>query len=119
MASTSTEEFGEDGFDPIAWINTTCANRGPDEPLDKFLAELEMRLQLNAEDLEASLQESSSQAMRRIPFAIQEIYRLQVCGKGRCGENECCPAFSVQARSSRGQSVAGPVNLRRWSCRSV
>ncbi|KAG2489551.1 hypothetical protein HYH03_012002 [Edaphochlamys debaryana] len=70
-------DFAEDGFDPIAWINNACVNKPSEEPLEKFLAELEMRLQLSAEDIEATLGENSAQAMRRIPFAIQEIYRLQ------------------------------------------
>ncbi|PNW86446.1 hypothetical protein CHLRE_02g086700v5 [Chlamydomonas reinhardtii] len=77
MADILNEAFGEDGFDPISWINNACNNKATDEPLEKFLAELEMRLQLNAEDIEATLSDNSAQAMRRIPFAIQEIYRLQ------------------------------------------
>ncbi|KAG2435213.1 hypothetical protein HXX76_007296 [Chlamydomonas incerta] len=77
MADILNEAFGEDGFDPISWINNACTNKPTDEPLEKFLAELEMRLQLNAEDIEATLSDNSAQAMRRIPFAIQEIYRLQ------------------------------------------
>ncbi|GIL79342.1 hypothetical protein Vretimale_16532 [Volvox reticuliferus] len=74
---TDVADFAEDGFDPISWINQACESRPAEEPLEKFLAELEMRLQLSAEDIEATLSDSSAQAMRRIPFAIQEIYRLQ------------------------------------------
>ncbi|GFR44477.1 hypothetical protein Agub_g5740, partial [Astrephomene gubernaculifera] len=74
---TDVGDFAEDGFDPIAWINHACSTRQAEEPLEKFLAELEMRLQLSSEDIEATLSDSSAQAMRRIPFAIQEIYRLQ------------------------------------------
>jgi hypothetical protein len=70
-------EFQEEGFDPVAWINAMCAAKPGEEQLEKYLAELEMRLQLTAEEIEASLQDYSTQAMRRIPFAIQEIYRLQ------------------------------------------
>ncbi|KXZ47642.1 hypothetical protein GPECTOR_34g801 [Gonium pectorale] len=74
---TDVAEFAEQEFDPISWINQACSNRPAEEPLEKFLAELEMRLQLSAEDIEATLGDNSAQAMRRIPFAIQEIYRLQ------------------------------------------
>lgn len=74
---TDVTDFAEDGFDPIGWINQSCRARPTEEPLEKFLAELEMRLQLSAEDIEATLSDNSAQAMRRIPFAIQEIYRLQ------------------------------------------
>ncbi|PNH09245.1 Conserved oligomeric Golgi complex subunit 7, partial [Tetrabaena socialis] len=70
-------DFAEESFDPITYINQACTSRPNEEPLEKFLAELEMRLQLTAEDIEATLSDHSAQAMRRIPFAIQEIYRLQ------------------------------------------
>eukprot|EP00798_Chlamydomonas_sp_ICE-L_P024174 gene24174-9763_t len=73
-------EFTEEGFCASDWINQSIHQRpesASEEPLERFLAELEMRLQLSAEEIEASLQDSSLQAMRRIPFAVQEIYRLQ------------------------------------------
>ncbi len=73
-------EFGEEGFNASTWINRAIVQRpdpAVDEPIEKFLAELEMRLQLTAEEIESSLQEHSQQALRRIPFAVQEIYRLQ------------------------------------------
>lgn len=47
--------FADDGFDPKAWINAACSNKSPDESLERFLSELEMRLQLGAEEIEASL----------------------------------------------------------------
>lgn len=47
--------FGEEGFDPAAWVNGALAARGQEQPAEKFLAELEMRLQLAAEELEVSL----------------------------------------------------------------
>lgn len=76
--SSDFSEFAEPGFDVKAWINRACGQAQTDEePLDRHLAELEMRLQLTAEEIEASLHELSVQAMRRIPFAVQEIYRLQ------------------------------------------
>lgn len=70
-------EFAEDGYNAKLWINQACQQRPGEEPLEKFLAELEMRLQLTAEEIESTLMDNSAQAMRRIPFAIQEIYRLQ------------------------------------------
>jgi hypothetical protein len=78
--------FGEEGFDPVAWVNAALADRpggggggsgaasgggsgtaggaasggggaggGGDAGAERFLAELEMRLQLAAEELEVSL----------------------------------------------------------------
>ncbi|KAG1654116.1 hypothetical protein FOA52_007460 [Chlamydomonas sp. UWO 241] len=81
--SSTFSEFAEEGFDLKGWINARCGEAaaatgsGSDEPLERHLAEVEMRLQLTAEDIEASLHDLSVQAMRRIPFAVQEIYRLQ------------------------------------------
>lgn len=44
----------------------------------RFLAELEMKLQLSSEDLEISLEECTSQVLRRIPLVMHEVTRLQV-----------------------------------------
>jgi hypothetical protein len=74
---TDLAAFAEEGFDPKAWINASCAAKGQDEPLERFLAELEMRLQLGAEELEATLADCSSAALRRVPFAQQEVSRLK------------------------------------------
>lgn len=38
--------FLEAGFDPKAWINAAYSGRPQEEPLERFLAELEMRLQV-------------------------------------------------------------------------
>lgn len=57
MPMTDVSAFGEPGFDVKRWINDQVASTRPaDEPLDRFLAELEMKLQLSAEEVEASLQ---------------------------------------------------------------
>ena len=72
-------EFADESFDVKQWINRACTNASAsasDEPLERSLAELEMRLQLTAEEIESSLHDLSTQAMKRIPVAVQEIYRL-------------------------------------------
>ncbi len=66
------------------WVNSLCGSKPSEEPLERFLAGMEMRLQLAAEEVEAGLQDSSAQAMRRIPYCLQEIFRLQVSGGVRC-----------------------------------
>ncbi len=75
---TDLADFAEEDFDVEAWINRACSAHATSEqePLERGLAELEMRLQLTAEEIEASLHDLSVQAMRRIPIAVQEIYRL-------------------------------------------
>lgn len=54
--STELSEFSNEAFDAIAFINASCRDRQSEEPLDKYLAELEMRLQLTAEEIESVLQ---------------------------------------------------------------
>lgn len=44
----------------------------------RFLAELEMKLQLSSEDLEISLEECTSQVLRRIPLVMHEVTRILV-----------------------------------------
>ena len=44
----------------------------------RYLAELEMRLHLCAEDLDASLEDDSTRALRRIPQAVQEACSVKV-----------------------------------------
>jgi hypothetical protein len=53
------------------------AGKPPTESLERFLSELEMRLQLGAEEVEASLSECSGAGLRRVPFALQEVARLR------------------------------------------
>ena len=44
----------------------------------RYLAEVEMRLHMTAEDVEASLQEQSRDALYRIPAAVQELSQVKV-----------------------------------------
>lgn len=69
--------FVEPGFDPVAWINAQCKDKLGDDGLERFLSELEMRLLLAGEEVEATLTDSSSAALRRIPYAQQEVSRLR------------------------------------------
>jgi len=86
--------FADDNFDPIVWINQVCqqrlkseekkrasatGNEKPcDENLEAYLSEVEMRLQLAAEEIETSLHRATNQAMRRLPTAVKEVQRVQI-----------------------------------------
>ncbi|WIA35925.1 hypothetical protein OEZ86_004304 [Tetradesmus obliquus] len=72
---TDLAAFAEEGVDSKAWINEACAGKPPAEPLERFLAELEERLQLGAEEVEGGLSEVCGAALRRVPFALQVIGR--------------------------------------------
>ena len=50
----------------------------------RYLAEVEMRLHLTAEDVEATLQELSKDALYRIPVAVQEISHVKVYNQLEC-----------------------------------
>ncbi|GAB4818119.1 hypothetical protein N2152v2_005165 [Parachlorella kessleri] len=69
--------FGDPKFDPKAFINKACAERTGDEPIERFLAELEMKLHLTAEDTSLYLQDHSSRAVTRIPAATKELLRIK------------------------------------------
>lgn len=69
--------FSEEKFDPKKWINAACQSRHPEEPLDKHLVDLEMKLQMVSEEIDASLEEQSAAALLRIPRANRDIVRLR------------------------------------------
>lgn len=72
----------------------------------RYLAELEMKLQLLSEDVDAALADSSSRALQRIPVAVQEVSRIKVGG------------FALQTRSPGAMldpcsAAACPSRLRQ------
>ncbi|KAL6007844.1 Golgi transport complex subunit 7 [Asimina triloba] len=71
--------FSDEKFDPKKWINGACKSRHPqeDEPIDKHLADLEMKLQLLSEEISSSLDEQSSAALLRVPRASRDVIRLR------------------------------------------
>lgn len=69
--------FGEERFNAKAWVNAACKARHPDDPAEKYLGDLEMKLQLMAENIAASLEEQSSQALLRVPRASRDVLRVR------------------------------------------
>ncbi|KAG0584810.1 hypothetical protein KC19_3G236100 [Ceratodon purpureus] len=69
--------FGDDKFHAKAWVNAACKSRHPDDSLDKYLGDLEMKLQLMAENIAASLEEQSAQALLRVPRASRDVFRVR------------------------------------------
>jgi len=68
------------GTGKVGTSSTTCTpeNNSNAELKCRYLAEVEMRLHLTAEDVEASLQEQSRDALYRIPAAVQELSHVKV-----------------------------------------
>ena len=69
--------FSGESFDPKKWINSACQTRHPQESLDKHLVDLEMKLQMVSEEIAASLEELSANALLRVPRATRDVIRLR------------------------------------------
>lgn len=69
--------FGDEKFQAKSWVNAACKARHPDDSLDKYLGDLEMKLQLMAENIAASLEEQSAQALLRVPRASRDVFRVR------------------------------------------
>lgn len=69
--------FSGENFDPKKWINSACQSRHPQESLDKHLVDLEMKLQMVSEEIAASLEELSANALLRVPRATRDVIRLR------------------------------------------
>lgn len=69
--------FSEEKFDPKKWINGAVQQRHPQDPIEKHLVDLEMKLQMVSEEIAASLEEQSAAAILRVPRASRDILRLR------------------------------------------
>lgn len=69
--------FSEEKFDPKKWINGAVQQRHPQDPIEKHLVDLEMKLQMASEEIAASLEEQSSGALLRVPRASRDVLRLR------------------------------------------
>lgn len=69
--------FSDEKFDPKKWINSAVQQRHPQDPLDKHLVDLEMKLQMVSEEIAASLEEQSGASLLRVPRATRDVIRLR------------------------------------------
>ncbi|KAL3647478.1 Golgi transport complex subunit 7 [Castilleja foliolosa] len=69
--------FSEEKFDPKKWINGAVQQNHPQDPVEKQLVDLEMKLQMVSEEIAASLEEQSSAAILRVPRASRDVLRLR------------------------------------------
>ncbi|KAL4457254.1 hypothetical protein ABPG75_012119 [Micractinium tetrahymenae] len=97
--------FGAADFDPKAYVNRQCSSKTGDEPLERFLAELEMRLHLAAEDVGLYLQDHSARAQQRIPAAAKELLRI----KEDVGTLRASAAGALQQLEDAGSGQAAAV----------
>ncbi|KAJ4956115.1 hypothetical protein NE237_012898 [Protea cynaroides] len=69
--------FSDEKFDAKRWINAVCQSRHSQDPVEKHLADLEMKLQMLSEEIAASLEEQSSAALLRVPRVGRDVIRLR------------------------------------------
>ncbi|KAL2540072.1 conserved oligomeric Golgi complex component-related [Abeliophyllum distichum] len=69
--------FSDEKFDPKRWINGAVQQRHQQDPLDKHLVDLEMKLQMVSEEIAASLEEQSAASLLRVPRATRDVIRLR------------------------------------------
>ncbi|KAL3645202.1 Golgi transport complex subunit 7 [Castilleja foliolosa] len=69
--------FSEGNFDPKKWINGAVQQKHPQDPVEKHLVDLEMKLQMVSEEIASSLEEHSSAAILRVPRASRDVLRLR------------------------------------------
>ncbi|KAJ6845090.1 conserved oligomeric Golgi complex subunit 7 isoform X1 [Iris pallida] len=77
MVVVDLGEFSEEGFDPKRWINAALGSRHPQDPLDRFLSDLEESLRSASEDIADSLERESADALRRVSPACREVARIR------------------------------------------
>ena len=101
MTLESARAFEKEGFDACAWLNSEVADRlarsaeasegangeasdaaaanghNVDDLVVEFLGELEVKLQLMADDVEASIEEVARTAHEQLPHARSELVSLQ------------------------------------------
>ncbi|KAL2651799.1 hypothetical protein R1flu_019927 [Riccia fluitans] len=68
--------FGDEKYDAKAWLNATYWDHLLDNPVDRYLMDLEVKLQLMAKIIAADLDEKSSSALFRVPQAARNLQRV-------------------------------------------
>ncbi|MQM09770.1 hypothetical protein Taro_042646 [Colocasia esculenta] len=77
MVVVDLGEFAEEGFDPKRWINASLEARHPQDPLDRYISDLEESLRSSAENIADTLEKESADALRRVPLAVRDVLRLR------------------------------------------
>lgn len=98
--------FSEEKFDPKKWINAAVQQRHPQEPVEKHLVDLEMKLQMMSEEIAASLEEHSSAALLRVPRASRDVLRLRDDANSLRSSVASILLFLKKAEGSSAESIA-------------
>ncbi|XP_075502437.1 conserved oligomeric Golgi complex subunit 7 [Primulina tabacum] len=98
--------FSDEKFDPKKWINGALQQRHPQDPVEKQLVDLEMKLQVVSEEIAASLEEQSSAAILRVPRASRDVLRLRDEALSLRSSVASILLFLKKAEGSSAESVA-------------
>ncbi|XP_073271985.1 conserved oligomeric Golgi complex subunit 7 [Primulina huaijiensis] len=98
--------FSDEKFDPKKWINGALQQRHPQDPVEKQLVDLEMKLQVVSEEIAASLEEQSSAAILRVPRASRDVLRLRDEALSLRSSVASILLFLKKAEGSSAESIA-------------
>ncbi|KAL6541740.1 Golgi transport complex subunit 7 [Orobanche gracilis] len=98
--------FSEEKFDPKKWINEAVQQKHPQDPVEKHLVDLEMKLQMMSEEIAASLEEHSSAALLRVPRASRDVLRLRDDALSLRSSVANILLFLKKAEGSSAESIA-------------
>ncbi|KAG9452337.1 hypothetical protein H6P81_005241 [Aristolochia fimbriata] len=102
--------FSDEKFDPKKWINNACQSRHPQDPVDKHLADLEMKLQLLSEEISSSLDEQSTAALLRVPRASRDVIRLR---DDAVSLRSAISGILLKLKKAEGSSAAAIASLAK------
>lgn len=77
MVVVDLAEFADEAFDPKRWINAALDSRHPQDPIDRYISDLEENLRASAENIADALERESTDALRRVPVAVRDVLRLR------------------------------------------
>ncbi|KAL6530254.1 Golgi transport complex subunit 7 [Orobanche hederae] len=98
--------FSEEKFDPKKWINGAVQQKHPQDPVEKHLVDLEMKLQMMSEEIAASLEEHSSAALLRVPRASRDVLRIRDDALSLRSSVANILLFLKKAEGSSAESIA-------------
>ncbi|KAL3837887.1 hypothetical protein ACJIZ3_022478 [Penstemon smallii] len=98
--------FSDEKFDPKNWINGAVQQRHPQDPVEKHLVDLEMKLQMVSEEIAVSLDEQSSSALLRVPRASRDVLRLRDDALSLRNSVANILLFLKKAEGSSAESIA-------------
>ncbi|RMZ53386.1 hypothetical protein APUTEX25_004874 [Auxenochlorella protothecoides] len=102
------DAFEAPDFDPVTYVNDYCQKKSQDAPMDRYLTELELRLQLVSEDIVGKLADASSRASLRVPSALKELLNIQARRQSSRSDLASAQASMAEVQERVNASAVGP-----------